>query len=105
MKSYFSRFGKVLKIKQVKDRRGDKTGKGYLKFFDKKSVEKVFDKGRSHHVLDFKLQISRRNISRRATISSRDDHNNYKSDDSGKIITFTFHCLRFYVKLFSFRCL
>ena len=33
-----------------------------MKFYDKKSVDKVFDMGRSHHVSDCKLQISRRKI-------------------------------------------
>ena len=50
-------------VKQTEDKYGDKTGQGFVKFNDKKSVDKVFDMGRSHHVLECKFQISRRKVS------------------------------------------
>ena len=60
---YFSKYGKVVDVKQTEDKFGDKTGQGYVKFYDKKSVDKVFDMGRTHRVLECQFQISRRKIS------------------------------------------
>ena len=70
-------------VVQSKDRHGDKTGEGYVKFDDKKSVDKVFDMGRSHHVSECKLQISRRKISNVAN-SMKGHRDNDKSEDSGE---------------------